>query len=116
MIQIDQKRKRVQLQCKSDHDSRLTFSMDTASRQDLEFCKAFIHQMLNVEASASVLLRRSLSALRHHLEGIAIDSSLEVNKDPERGLEAFMDKLDQERDELFHAAGRKEDQHKWMKR
>lgn len=105
----DDDKKRVQLQAKSDHESRLTFSMDVLARQDLEFCQAFISQGLNVDASAAVIIRRALSALRQHLACIVIDSQLNDQVD----LTAFMGKLELERDELFHAAGRRRDQHKW---
>lgn len=97
----------TQLQALSDGKGTMGFSLDDASRADLEFIIEFCQDALQVNPSQSVIIRRALLVYLCHLAESTMEAATGTHDGHQRDhLKAFQAFIMQERRALYRAAGR----------
>ena len=97
----------TQLQASSDGKGTMGFSLDDASRADLDFIIEFCQDALQVNPSQSVIIRRALMVYFCHLGEKIVEASMETHDGHQRDhLKAFQAFIRQERGALYRAAGK----------
>lgn len=99
--------KKIPLQAKTDGDHKTTtFTMDKDTQNGLDILQMFTRDLLNLDCSKAVLMRRALMVYKLRIAQTLIEIG---QQDSERCLELMAKFAEKERRNLYIAAGKEID-------